>query len=105
MTNKPLASGGPVFSKIIAGAWRWTLPVKDVEALINCSLKEGITTFDHADIYGDYQNEGIFGEVLKHNSSLRSKLQLVTKCGIMNLSERKPATWIKAYDTSYEHIV
>lgn len=105
MTHEPLCLNGPVFSRIIAGVWRWSLPVNDVEALIQRSLDEGITTFDSADIYGDYENEGIFGKALQRNSSLRNRMQLVTKCGIMNVSAKRPGTWIKAYDTSYEHIV
>lgn len=105
MTHESLCLNGPVFSRIIAGVWRWTLPVTDVEALIQRSLDEGITTFDHADIYGDYENETIFGKVLQNNPSLRNRIQLVTKCGIMNISTKRPGTWVKAYDTSYKHIV
>jgi predicted oxidoreductase len=105
MTHEPLSSNGPVFSRIIAGVWRWSLPDKEVEALINRSMEEGLTTFDHADIYGDYQNEAIFGKVLERTPSLRNRMQLITKCGINNISKHRPSTWIKAYDTSYKHIV
>jgi predicted oxidoreductase len=46
---------GPEFSRIISGAWRWhTVSQDTVEKLIHTSLDEGITTFDHADIYGDH---------------------------------------------------
>jgi predicted oxidoreductase len=68
-------------------------------------LDEGITTFDHADIYGDHSCEELFGKVLKNNSSLRAKMQLVTKCGIKFPSAKRPNTWIKHYDTSEDHIV
>ena len=105
MTHEPLSSNGPVFSRIVSGVWRWNLPDNDVEALINRSLDEGITTFDHADIYGDYQNEALFGKVLERNPSLRNRMQLITKCGITNVSKHRPSYWIKAYDTSYNHIV
>lgn len=97
---------GPTFSRIIAGAWRWhNVSPEIVERLINTSLEVGITTFDHADIYGDHGNEEIFGRVLKANPSLRSKMQLVTKCGIKFPSTKRPATWVKHYDTSKEHII
>lgn len=97
---------GPEFSRIIAGAWRWhTVSQETVERLINTSLDEGITTFDHADIYGDHSNEEIFGNVLRKDTSLRNKMQLVSKCGIKFKSEKRPATRIKHYDTTKEHIM
>lgn len=97
---------GPEFSRIISGAWRWhTVSQGTVEQLIHTSLDEGITTFDHADIYGDHSNEEIFGNVLRKEPSLRDKMQLVSKCGIKFKSDKRPATRVKHYDTSKEHIV
>lgn len=97
---------GPIFSRIISGAWRWhTVSQDTVAKLIQTSLDEGITTFDHADIYGDHGNEEIFGNVLKKNPGLRNKMELVTKCGIKFSSAKRPKTWVKHYDTSKEHIV
>jgi len=105
MTHTALTTEGPTFSRIIAGAWRWTLPVPEVAKLISSSVEVGITTFDNADIYGDYQNEQIFGQALKRTPSLRNSIQLITKCGIMNLSQNRPANWMKHYNTSRKHIV
>jgi predicted oxidoreductase len=97
---------GPIFSRIISGAWRWhTVSQDTVAKLIQTSLDEGITTFDHADIYGDHGNEEIFGNVLKKNPSLRNKMELVTKCGIKFSSTKRPKTWVKHYDTSKDHII
>lgn len=97
---------GPIFSRIISGAWRWhTVSQDTVARLIQTSLDEGITTFDHADIYGDHGNEEIFGNVLRKNPGLRSQMELVTKCGIKFSSAMRPKTWVKHYDTSKEHIV
>ncbi|HTF18270.1 MAG TPA: aldo/keto reductase, partial [Chryseolinea sp.] len=104
MNPVPLTSGGPTFSRIIAGAWRWTLPVNEVEGLIHRALDVGMTTFDHADIYGDHQNEQLFGSVIERTPSLRHKMQLITKCGIMLVSVHRPSTWIKHYNTSRSHI-
>ncbi len=93
-------------SRIIAGAWRWNaVDQSTLEKLIRTSLDEGITTFDHADIYGDYSNEKLFGDILKKDPSLRKNMQLVTKCGIKLLSQKQPDTWIKHYDTSRENIL
>jgi predicted oxidoreductase len=97
---------GPVLSRIITGAWRWhTLTSQTVDELIHTSLDAGITTFDHADIYGDYSVEQIFGKTLRRKPALRERMQLITKCGIKLLSPKHPSTWIKYYDTSATHIV
>jgi predicted oxidoreductase len=106
MEKKLIHPKGPKCSRIIAGAWRWhTVPSQVVDELINTALDQGITTFDHADIYGDHSNEEIFGRSLRSNSSLRNKMQLVTKCGIKFPSAKRPKTWVKHYDTSKEYII
>ncbi len=105
MERRKLHAQGPVFSRIIAGAWRWNLPEASVHQLIGTSLEQDITTFDHADIYGDHGNEAIFGNVLRGSSSLREKMEIVTKCGIKFPSAHRPSSWVKHYDTSKEHIV
>ena len=105
MQHHAIHKEGPIFSRIISGAWRWNLEESKVLLLIKASLDAGITTFDHADIYGDHSNEEIFGNVLKKNPSLRNELQIVTKCGIKFPSGKRPKTWVKHYDTSRDHIL
>jgi predicted oxidoreductase len=73
--------------------------------LIQRCVDLGITTFDHADLYGDYTCEGLFGDALKLEPALRSRIQLVTKCGIKLVSKNRPEHRIKHYDTSYDHIL
>lgn len=97
---------GPVLSRIVAGAWRWhAVSSQQIESLIKTSLASGITSFDHADIYGDYSCEEVFGNVLRGQAALRNEMQLVTKCGIKLLSGKRPDHWVKHYDTSKEHII
>ena len=97
---------GPIVSRIVVGAWRWhSVSSPHVETLIRTSLASGISTFDHADIYGYYSCEEVFGNALRGNSSLRNEMEIVTKCGIKLLSGKRPEHWIKHYDTSKEHIV
>jgi len=106
MKKEFLHPQGPNFSRIVAGAWRWhTVSPEEVERLIHTAMDIGITTFDHADIYGNHGNEEIFGNVLKKNPGLRKKMELVTKCGIKPVSNQRPATWVMHYDTSKEHIL
>ncbi len=103
MERRFLHPEGPELSRIIAGAWRWN--DTDVTKLINTSIEAGITSFDHADIYGDYENEKIFGDALKKTSVKRASIELITKCGIKLLSSKHAGTSVKHYDTSKGHIL
>lgn len=106
MQKTKLHPQGPELSRIIVGTWRWTNePAAHLEKLVNTALEYGVTTFDHADIYGNYSCEENFGNALRTNPSLRNKLQLITKFGIKLLSPKRPSHQIKHYDTSAEHIV
>jgi predicted oxidoreductase len=106
MERRKIHEQGPTFSRIIAGAWRWhNVSAETVERLLQVALDQGITSFDHADIYGDHSNEEVFGKALAKDSSLRNKIELITKCDIKFPSFKRPATWVKHYDTSKEHIL
>lgn len=72
--------------------------------MIDSCLDLSITTFDHADIYGDYTCESLFGELLKTDSHPRDRMQLVSKCGINLVSPNRPEHTLKHYDTSQRHI-
>ncbi|GCL64995.1 aldo/keto reductase [Pseudaquabacterium pictum] len=96
------------FSRIVYGAWRLadapdTSP-QAVLAKLHACLDQGITTIDHADIYGDYRCETLFGEALRTAPALRSRLQHVSKCDIMLLSSQFPERRVKHYDTTPAHI-
>lgn len=87
------------------GSWGAQLNKTELEIFVKGCLELGLTAFDHADIYGDYTTEAEFGDVLKRNSSLRSQIQLITKCGIRMLAANRPNHRIKSYDSSAAHIV
>jgi len=100
--------GGPEFSRIVAGMWRmteWGMSVEQRVALVEQCLEMGVTTFDHADIYGDYGVETLFGEALRLQPSLRDRIELVSKCGIKLRSQKHPQHTIQHYDTTAGHIV
>src|ERR1041385_2092502 len=106
MERRKTHAQGPTFSRIVAGAWRWhTVSPETIERLALVALEQGITSFDHADIYGDHTNEERFGQVIAKNPSLRNKMELITKCGIKFPSAKRTAPRVKHYDTSKEHIV
>lgn len=103
-----LSEHGPHVSRIVHGLWRlaeWGKPPAEICELIHGCLEHGITTFDHADIYGDYTCERLFGAALAEADVDRAAIQLVTKCGIKLVSESRPEHRIKSYDTSRSHIV
>ncbi len=96
------------FSRIVHGYWRlmdWNISNRDLVNLIEEVYDLGITTVDHADIYGNFCCEEKFGEALKLKKGLREKLQIVTKCGIKFPSENRPENKSHCYDTSKEHII
>ena len=96
------------FSQIIYGMWRLAdgeiNDAKSVTDKINLCLDQGITTFDQADIYGDYSAEALFGIALKEDKSLRNKIEIVTKCGSVAPCGKYADVPVKYYDTSKKHI-
>ncbi len=94
-------------SDIVAGAWRmadWQMGPQQRLGWIEDCLSLGITSIDHADIYGDYQVQALFGQALRLQPALREQLQLVSKCGIALVSTHRPAHGIKHYNTTATHI-
>jgi predicted oxidoreductase len=99
---------GRSLSRMAYGVWRLS-EAQDHSvganlARIDACLAQGITTFDHADIYGDYRCEALFGEAIKARPSLKSQIEIVTKTDIMLLSSQWPSTRVKHYDTSAAHV-
>lgn len=102
-----IASQGPEFSELVQGYWRlgeWGMTAQECLTFLKQHLELGITTVDHADIYGNYECEQLFGEALALEPSLREQLQIVTKCDIKLCSAKFPERKINHYDTSAAHI-
>ena len=99
---------GVELSRIVAGMWRlgeWDMSVQQRIGFIEECLAMGVTSFDHADIYGNYGVEALFGEALRAQPSLRDRMEIVSKCGIKLVSPARPDHAIQHYDTSREHIL
>jgi predicted oxidoreductase len=95
-------------SPIVAGLWRlgqWQLDTPGLVRWIEQAVDLGLTSFDHADIYGGYSVEAAFGQALAASPGLRQRLQIVTKCGIKLVSSVRPAHSLKSYDSSRAHVL
>ena len=95
-------------SRLAQGYWRlaeWGMSDQELVRFIEQGIEAGITTVDHADIYGDYLCETLFGKALALKPSLRDKLQVITKCGIMLPSKQRPEITSHRYDQSAGHII
>jgi predicted oxidoreductase len=107
LTSRVEIAGGVNLSRIVYGMWRLASDMdtspRHVRAKVEACLDQGITTIDHADIYGGYSVEEIFGEALR-GSGLRQRIEIVTKCGIVLPKGRNADVPIKYYDTSATHI-
>ena len=108
MQRIPTSPVGPELSRIALGMWRlndWNMNTDGLVRFIESALDMGFTTFDHADIYGMYTVEALFGKALREKPSLRERMEIVTKCGITLVSENRPQNTFHGYDTSRNHIL
>lgn len=94
------------FSRIISGAMTWgswgkKLSKKEMMELMHHSIDCGLTTFDHADIYGSYSTEADFGAAFSDSGIKRESIQLITKCGIQLTRGRDNRINHYQYDKDY----
>ena len=97
------------FSKIIAGtmswgAWGKKFNPNQMQRMIETIVDLGISTFDHADIYGGYTTESAFGTAFSKTAIERSKVQFISKCGIQLMGSNRPNE-LKHYDCSKDYII
>jgi len=97
------------YSRIIAGTMSWgswgkQFKPNEMILLINTCLEAGVTSFDHADIYGAYTTEADFGIAFKQSNIERNTIQLISKCGIAYVSPNR-STKIKHYNYSKEYVI
>jgi predicted oxidoreductase len=97
------------FSRIISGTMTWgkwgkDLSSKEMDSLMHECLELGITTFDHADIYGGYAMEGAFGKAFDGSTIKRDQVQFITKCGIQYVCESRNNK-VKHYNYGKDYII
>ena len=108
MENRIALNDNLSLSRIVHGYWRlrdWDLSDEQLLKLIEQVLELGITSFDHADIYGNHTCEAYFGRALALKPELREKMELISKCGIKMATDYNPELDIKIYDYSTEYII
>ena len=100
-------AGGVSLSRIVYGMWRLgddpDTSSGHIMAKIEACLEQGITSMDHADIYGGYTVEAMFGEATR-NKGLRDRMEIISKCGIIAPVGDYGSARLKHYNTSRQHI-
>mgnify|MGYP000182767076 CR=1 FL=1 len=97
------------FSSIISGTMTWgewgkNYSTKEMASLIEHCVSIGVSTFDHADIYGDYSNEAEFGAAFKESGIERESIELISKCGISRVCDRRNYM-VHHYNYTKEYII
>ena len=86
------------------GNWGKQLSTKEQAEMIQFCVENGNTTFDHADIYGDYTTEADFGKALIKSEIKREEIQLISKCGIQYVGKNRNNK-VKHYNYSKDYII
>ena len=112
ITRHKIAPNGPEFSRLVYGTWR----ILDEADPSNCTPQAllnrfkacadlGITTLDTAEIYGVYKVEEAIGAALKLDPAFRSKIEIVTKCGIYIPCVYHPDRKVAHYNVTAARII
>lgn len=107
MNKTYLSDSGPKVSPAIYGFHRWLEEQVNVDAMtkiLNRCYELGINTFDHADFYGGYSCERVFGEVFSKSGLKREEIVLFSQCGTNLPHHSRPEYRLRHYNTSAEHI-
>lgn len=98
-----------ILSPVIAGTMNWgtwdkNLDTPQMSNLIQVFLENNVSSFDLADIYGGYTTEASFGKALEQSKVDRTKIQLISKCGIQYIAEARNNK-IKHYQYDKDYII
>ena len=86
------------------GAWGKNFNSNKMQRMIETTVDLGISSFDHADIYGGYTTESAFGDAFSKTAIARSTVQFISKCGIQLMTPKRPNE-LKHYDCSKAYII
>ena len=102
--NQPINLSPLVIGVMNWGIWGKNMCTQEMSDLIMACCDEGLSSFDHAAIYGGYFTEAAFGEAFAKTGLNRGAVQLISKCGIQYPSANSPHQ-IKHYDYSAKEII
>jgi predicted oxidoreductase len=108
MNSIYLSDSGPKVSPAIYGFYRWRaedLKQSQMERIIDLCLGLGINSFDHADIYGGYHCEELFGKVLREKGVKREDVILFTKQAFQFLHMKSAISVLKHRNSSPKHLL
>ena len=100
-STKPPMLSTPIQGCMTWGKWGKQFDTKAYQQQIEICLNQGITTFDHADIYGGYTTEAEFGNALAEMKLQRDSFQLISKCGIQMENFRTNKVKHYQYNATY----
>jgi predicted oxidoreductase len=103
-----MAPQGPQFSKLVQGYWRlgaWDMNAQSRLSFLKAHVEMGITSVDHAAIYGAGECETLFGEALKLDTSMREKIEIISKFGINGIATGAGEKRVSHYDSSQQAIL
>ncbi|WP_027709983.1 aldo/keto reductase [Zooshikella ganghwensis] len=103
-----MSPNGPSFSRLVQGYWRmneWGMSSQELLTFIKQHIELGITTVDHAHVYGIPPCEKRFGEALKLNRGIRDSIEIVSKCGIQPVRDNSSTRKVNHYNTSKKYII
>lgn len=103
-----LSDSGPKVSPAVYGFYRWSgkdaLDTKKLDNIVSLCLELGINTFDHADRYGDYEIEKLFGDAIIAKKLKREDIVLFTKAGLRRPHAKQKGVEVSHYDSSAKYI-
>lgn len=102
------SDSGPKVSPAIYGFYRWEegpgYEYSNMQGIVSLCLELGINTFDHADVYGGYQTEKLFGDLIRKKVVRRNDIVLFSKCGVVMPHNTKPEVRVRHFDSSAAYI-
>lgn len=90
------------FSMGFMRSLEWGHNAQSMLAFTEKLIELGITSMDHADIYGKGRCETLFGEALALKPQLRYHIEIISKCGIVLNNENEP---VKHYRVDSDYII
>ena len=103
-----MCPNGPEFSRFVQGYWRlnsWDMNPQQRLSFLKQHIELGVSTVDHAHVYGPPSCEELFGEALKLNSSVRQEIQIVSKCGINLNNNAVQPKQVSHYSSDRKNII